>query len=49
MKDDVADFIAWLENPIDGEPAPEPAVNTDPPPARVPVAGPELTQADIDW
>ena len=48
MKDDVADFIAWLENPSDDEPAPELAVNADPPPAPVPVAGPELTQADID-
>ena len=48
MKDEVADFIAWLENPSDGEPAPEPAVNGDLPPAPVPVAGPELIQVDID-
>ena len=48
MKDEVADFIAWLENPDVSEPAPEPAVNADPPPAPVPVAGPELIQADID-
>ena len=48
MKDEVADFIAWLENPDVPEPVPEPAVNADPPQAREPVARPELTQADID-
>ena len=48
MKDDVADFITWLENPDVSEPAPETAVNADPPPAPVPDARPELIQADID-
>ena len=48
MKDDVADFIAWLENPDVPESGAEPEVNADPPPAPVPVSGPELTQADID-
>ena len=47
MKDDVADFIAWLENPSDAAPAPEPVVNADPLQARVPAARPELTQADV--
>ena len=48
MKDDVADFIAWLENPSDAVPAPEPAVNADPLQARIPAVRPELTQADVD-
>ena len=48
MKDDVADFIAWLENPGDVNTPQQPAVNTDPLQARIPAARPELTQADVD-
>ena len=49
-KDDVADFIAWLENPGDVNTPQQPAVNTDPLQARIPAARPELTQApEWDW
>ena len=48
MKDEVADFMAWLESSEDTAAPPQPVVNTDPLLARVPVARPELTQADID-
>ena len=46
--DEVAEFVAWLERSEGAEPAPKPEVNTDPLQARVPVARPELTQADVD-
>ena len=48
MKDEVAEFMAWLESPEDTAASPQPVVNRDPLQARVPVARPELTQADID-
>ena len=48
MKDDVADFIAWLESPQDVNTRSEPVVNTDPLQARIPAARPELTQCDVD-
>ena len=48
MKDEVCDFMAWLESSEDTAAPPQPAVNSDPLQARVPVARPELTQADID-
>ena len=48
MQDDVADFIAWLENPQDVNTPQQPVVNTDPLQARIPVARPELTQVDVD-
>ncbi len=48
MKDEVADFMPWLESSEDTAAPPQPVVNTDPLLARVPVARPELTQADID-
>lgn len=48
MKDDVADFIAWLEGPVNVNTPQQPVVNTDPLQARVPAARPELTQADVD-
>ena len=46
--DDVADFIAWLENPGNVNTPQQPEVNTDPLQARIPAARPELTQADVD-
>ena len=48
MKDEVDDFMAWLESSEDTAAPPQPVVNRDPLQARVPVARPELTQADID-
>ena len=48
IDNEVAEFIAWLERPADAGPAPKPEVNADPLQARVPVARPELTQADVD-
>ena len=48
MKDDAADFIAWLESPRDVNTPQQPVVNTDPLQARIPAARPELTQADVD-
>lgn len=48
MKDEVTEFIAWLENPGDTAPAAEPVVNADPLQARIPVARPELTWVDVD-
>ena len=48
MQDDIAEFIAWLENPGDSAPAPEPVANADPFQARVPAAHPKPTQVDVD-
>lgn len=48
MQDDVAESIAWLENPGDSAPAPEPVANADPFQARVPAARPKPTQVDVD-
>ena len=48
MKDEVAEFIAWLEGPADAEPAPKAEVNADRLQTRIPVARPELTRVDID-
>ena len=48
MKDEVDDFMAWLESSEDTAVPPKPVVNRDPLQARIPVARPELTQADID-
>ena len=48
MKDDVAEFMAWLEDPGDVNTPQQPVVNTDPLHARIPAARPELTQVDID-
>ena len=48
MQDDVAEFVAWLENPSHSAPAPEPVVNADSFQARVPAARPKPTQVDVD-
>ena len=48
MRDEVDDFMAWLESSEDTAAPPQPVVNRDPLQARVPVARPKLTQADID-
>ena len=48
MKDDVADFIAWLDSPGDVNTGSEPVVNTDPLQARIPAVRPELTRVDLD-
>ena len=48
MKDEVVDFMAWLESSKIPRRHHSRWSNRDPLQARVPVARPELTQADID-